>query len=364
MKHRLDNIIKGAKKAVLLRALLIKLGRSSMFAPALLALLLVGGGTLTFASQKSLPGDIFYPVKTLTEKMDLMFAFTPQAQARVSTIQAIRRLEEAEALYAEDRLSNDTKIALASSFSHKSAAAIGHIEGLDGDQYEAGLKILTEFKGNLRAHKDILQSIVAESDSKSFRLPEAVQTVIASIDMPSNSTVVVNDDIVDSANTARREAEQLIEDADKYISANMSKEDKTKLAVGMRSAEEFFANGKKAIDESAYQDAVIQFKQASKQSIENKALAQSYKSAKKYALKPSSAAKKRLEQNAVATTTVSASSQATSTATTTSSAASSTDITASSSSLTSTSTTSVENNSLGSVIGTTTKPLNDLTNNL
>lgn len=303
--------------------LLSKLGRSSMLIPSLFLVLIAGGGTLTLASQRSLPGDVLYPMKTLSEKMDLALAFTSQSRAKVSAIQAVRRLEEAEVLYAEDRLDENTKIALAASFSQESSVAIEHMEVLKAEREESGLKILAEFKGNLRAHKDILQNIVGmRDDSRSFRLPEAVQAVIATLDIPDNSVVIAGDDTNDAAKVAKSEAEQQIKDTNKYISANMSREEKVKIVQALSAAEESFKNGNQAIESNSYKDAITLFKQASKQSIEVKALAQSYNSVKKYISRPSALLKKKSADITVtaastASTSIATTTTATSTASTT-----------------------------------------------
>lgn len=69
---------------------------------AVLALLLSGGGTVA-ASSDSLPGDLLYPVKTATEKVQTFFTFGKDARASRYIQVAERRLRELELLSEKDR---------------------------------------------------------------------------------------------------------------------------------------------------------------------------------------------------------------------------------------------------------------------
>jgi len=68
----------------------------------ILALLLIGGGTVT-ASADSLPGDALYQVKTTTEKVQGFFTFGDEAKASFHIKLAQRRLHELELLAERKR---------------------------------------------------------------------------------------------------------------------------------------------------------------------------------------------------------------------------------------------------------------------
>lgn len=68
----------------------------------ILALLLIGGGTIT-ASADSLPGDTLYPLKTTTEKVQGFFTFGDEAKASFYIKLAQRRLDELELLTERKR---------------------------------------------------------------------------------------------------------------------------------------------------------------------------------------------------------------------------------------------------------------------
>ena len=62
-----------------------------------LALVMMGGGTVA-ASTNSLPGDVLYPVKTTTERVQAFFTFGKEAKANLYMRFAERRIVEIEAL--------------------------------------------------------------------------------------------------------------------------------------------------------------------------------------------------------------------------------------------------------------------------
>jgi len=76
--------------------------RLAMAFTVILVLFLVGAGTVT-ASASSLPGDMLYPVKTTTEKVQGFFTFGSEAKASFHIKMAQRRLNEIEALTETNR---------------------------------------------------------------------------------------------------------------------------------------------------------------------------------------------------------------------------------------------------------------------
>jgi len=68
-----------------------------------MALLLVGGGTVSAASVNSLPGDLLYPVKTAGEKVESFFTFGRENKASFHVRIAERRLREIEQMAERHR---------------------------------------------------------------------------------------------------------------------------------------------------------------------------------------------------------------------------------------------------------------------
>jgi hypothetical protein len=67
-----------------------------------LALVMMGGGTVA-ASTNSLPGELLYPVKTTTERVQAFFTFGKEAKANLYMRFAERRIVEIEALAERER---------------------------------------------------------------------------------------------------------------------------------------------------------------------------------------------------------------------------------------------------------------------
>lgn len=71
-----------------------------------LILVLVGSGT-ALASQNSLPGETFYPIKTLTEKMMLATPLSSEARSSVNINLANRRIKEIQDVLEKNEIEGD-----------------------------------------------------------------------------------------------------------------------------------------------------------------------------------------------------------------------------------------------------------------
>jgi hypothetical protein len=136
-------------------------------APALAAIVvLVGSGAgISYAAESAVPGDALYAVKIhVNEPVAAALAFTPEAKAAVNAKIASSRVQEAETLAAEGRLTNDTSAALISDFDKHVAMAQTNIEevqtnGNDG----AAVSLHASMKGELRHHADILRRLADQN---------------------------------------------------------------------------------------------------------------------------------------------------------------------------------------------------------
>ena len=68
---------------------------------ALIVIFAFGGGGAVFASQKSLPGDVLYPIKTLTENLQETLTFDSQKKAYLYTRLAEKRIGEIKNILEE-----------------------------------------------------------------------------------------------------------------------------------------------------------------------------------------------------------------------------------------------------------------------
>ena len=77
----------------------------TQFVPAALALVLIVGVGTSYAAENALPGDVLYPVKIyVNENVQGSLAVSQASKAQWNTQLMTRRLEEAETLTAQDRL--------------------------------------------------------------------------------------------------------------------------------------------------------------------------------------------------------------------------------------------------------------------
>ena len=135
--------------------------RHAVYAFLLIIVVLGGGSGATLAAEKSLPGDVLYPVKTeLNEKITARFATTPEERARHSARLAERRVDEAVALADEGKL--DAKTAL-----YLDQEVTAHIESSDSaaDTLESNgdlataLAVRTDLEENLSQRADALHTL-------------------------------------------------------------------------------------------------------------------------------------------------------------------------------------------------------------
>jgi hypothetical protein len=126
----------------------------------ILVLFLVGAGTVT-ASASSLPGDMLYPVKTATEKIQGFFKFGNEAKAGFYIELAQRRLSEIEALSGKNRaisqslldtMNEDTEWAIELIIKNKSAGKglIGRLIGLTSNQKTVLAKVIEKAPPQLK----------------------------------------------------------------------------------------------------------------------------------------------------------------------------------------------------------------------
>jgi hypothetical protein len=129
--------------------LFLKKERPAMFAPVMTALVVIvllfgGAGATAYAAQDSLPADALYPVKTLTEDMQLGLSARDQSRLDLALTFAERRVSEMAALA---RLGLDTPASVANRMGANVEAALNISAGLDGQaQQEALGQVLTRME--------------------------------------------------------------------------------------------------------------------------------------------------------------------------------------------------------------------------
>lgn len=134
------------------------------FAGVLIMCILVFGVSFSYAAENALPGDTLYPVKIyINENIRTVLAVTPQAKAGWEIRQAERRLEEAEKLASEGRLSAQASAEISISFQSRAAQIYKNIEKFKSKgQISDAAEISSNLEASLFAHKKILSELKKE----------------------------------------------------------------------------------------------------------------------------------------------------------------------------------------------------------
>ena len=134
------------------------------FAGAVMICILVFGVSFSYAAENALPGDVLYPVKIyINENIRTAISVTPQAKAGWEIRQAERRLEEAEKLASEGRLSVQASAEIAASFQSHAEQIHKNIEQFKSKgQINDAAEISSNLEASLSAHKKILSELKKE----------------------------------------------------------------------------------------------------------------------------------------------------------------------------------------------------------
>ena len=127
---------------------------------ASLVLVLVVGSGVSYAAEGALPGDALYSVKTvINEPVKVALASSAEAKVEVEIELAERRIAEATALAADDRLDEITEAKLAVALDAHAEAAAVIMEEIDEDDASAGAELSARFETRLRAREDVLAEV-------------------------------------------------------------------------------------------------------------------------------------------------------------------------------------------------------------
>lgn len=128
---------------------------------AVIAVFVLGTGTMAVASQTSLPGDPLYPIKLLTEKTQSSLAVTSKMKVKMQSDFAAKRVAEVKAI-VEQKDANPEKIEIAMTNFQKTAAesiAIIEKESKKGtDATKMAKNINDELDKNAEVLKQILET--------------------------------------------------------------------------------------------------------------------------------------------------------------------------------------------------------------
>ena len=165
---------------------------------ALAVVLLLGG--ISGAAANTLPGDTLYPVKIASESVVTAFAFSPEKKAERNIALAERRLEEAETLMTQGKLTAPFAATLQEKVENYTNAVEVNLNKLtEENKLDKAIRISSNFEVALNAHEIVLGKIAVN-----FKTP----TVTSSEDVTTTFTKLVQEQ-KDAATKIRVDVESL-----------------------------------------------------------------------------------------------------------------------------------------------------------
>jgi hypothetical protein len=141
------------------------------YAIASLLIMVLAGGTVTFAAEGALPGDLLYPVKlNVTEPLQGAMVTGEIPKAKWQAQVAVRRLEEAETLAAQGRLNEATLRTVHDNFREGVQAFNASVRSAEEKEPSADLVNATvDFEADINAHARIL-SVVGDAATSTLAI--------------------------------------------------------------------------------------------------------------------------------------------------------------------------------------------------
>ncbi|MDP3956150.1 MAG: DUF5667 domain-containing protein [bacterium] len=183
-------------------------------------LLVVTSSSAIHAAERTLPGDILYPVKVyVNEGVRSLFAVSDESRASLEVSRLSRRLKEAEALAVQGRLSEDTEEKLASSIGSHAQAARSHITSASDAARNSVVveRIQSELISTIAAHDGVLADIL-QSNKKSGVLKKVQLVVENEIAASATTSIAV---AKNTSAQASRETLKAIQDDISTLSTNL-----------------------------------------------------------------------------------------------------------------------------------------------
>ncbi len=243
--------------------------------PIFIALVLLFSGGTSFAAESSIPGDSLYPVKIyVNEKVRSFLAVDSESQAKVDTLIAERRLDEAEKLAASAKLDAEARAKLEANFEKFADRVQARIEELEEKNPEKAAELSAQFETVLKAHAQILENIDASVDGK---VQPEVRILIKELndrEKKSSETRVENElkigaDVEVSAQAAAegrlKAVENKIKEVRNFIddhAADVSADVKARAEARLNDAANLVVEGKAKLEAKMYKEAFVLFQRA------------------------------------------------------------------------------------------------------
>jgi len=252
-----------------------------------LIIALTSGGTVA-ASQNSLPGDILYPVKIVSEDARVAMVFSPEQKAEFRLNLAQKRIEEIGRVLekAEEEGNGRSVEALQKALDNFDAQVQKILDKTAEIKEKGNLAKAGEIIANLETNLGIYKKILKDKEEKSEggvknKLKEAGSLIEKSnekvkkenedIDEEEDKTAGTKESAEGKINAAENkiaEVEKFIQNKEEKLGVEAVAEAKEKL----EDAKEKLSEAKERLDKGEYREAFDKAKDAMKKTIEAKAL--------------------------------------------------------------------------------------------
>lgn len=241
---------------------------------AIIIALLIGGG-VSAAAQNSLPGDALFPIKvSVNEKIQGFLAISDEAEAKLQTKLAEKRLEEAEKLATEDDFKEDVRVRLEENFEKHADKVRVKIAELEAKNTPKALEIASNLENSLNVHARILKNLETNLDGN---VRPELKKLEMTVEAKKNK---INDERDDKENKFKREAgpavqaaaegkleavENKLAEVRKFIdrhNADLDADAKAKVEARLSLAQDMLAQGKAKMEAKAYAEAFLLFQKA------------------------------------------------------------------------------------------------------
>jgi hypothetical protein len=164
----------------------------------IIAIILAGGASIT--ANNALPGDMLYGVKVgVNENVEKAFSLSAEAKARTAEKHAEERLEEAEKLSAEGKLTADVKADLVTKFNAQAETLRQHLADLSADgKATVAAEIHSDFDHRMNTRIEA----IGRSDSNAAEFVNSLNgSLNANANARLNANVNANLNATSSSNT-------------------------------------------------------------------------------------------------------------------------------------------------------------------
>ncbi len=249
------------------RSLWTKILKPMPIIATLAIMALLGGGT-SFAAESALPGDTLYPVKVdFNEKVMAATHLSAQSKASLEADLAERRLQEAEQLATEAKLSDEAKAELESRFQAHADAVSARVAKLqDEGEVDAAAEVSSDFEGSLQAHEEVLKTLASEDNELSLKINPLLLSVRGNLTGTSKTRTNLENKISADTGAQTKTAAQgklnaaanVIASTKAYINnkkAKLGTEATAAATAELNAAEDLSAQAKVKLDAGAYGEA-------------------------------------------------------------------------------------------------------------